>query len=68
MDEIENVCYSLRGAKSAIELLAESLERDKYQSMSAWFIADMMALLLDQLESCLHDVKIIDNMCQKEVL
>lgn len=68
MDEIENVCYSLRGAKSAIELLAESLERDKYQSMSAWFIADMMALLLDQLESCLYDVKVIDNMCQKEVL
>lgn len=68
MDEIENVCYSLRGAKSAIELLAESLERDEYQSMSAWFIADMMALLLDQLESYLDDLKIIDNVCQKDVL
>lgn len=68
MVEIENVCYSLRGAESAIELLAESLDRDEYQSRSAWFIADMMTLLLDQLESYLNDVKTIDNVFQKDVL
>lgn len=68
MVEIENVCYSLRGAESAIELLADSLDRDEYQSRSAWFIADMMTLLLDQLESYLNDVKTIDNVFQKDVL
>lgn len=68
MVEIENVCYSLRGAESAIELLAESLDRDEYQSRSAWFIADMMTLLLDQLEFYLNDVKTIDNVFQKDVL
>lgn len=68
MVEIENVCYSLRGAESAIELLAESLDRDEYQSRSAWFIADMMTLLLDQLEFYLNDVKAIDNVFQKDVL
>lgn len=68
MVEIENVCYSLRGAESAIELLAESLDRDEYQSRAAWFIADMMTLLLDQLEFYLNDVKTIDNVFQKDVL
>lgn len=68
MPDIENICYSLRGAESAIELLAESFDCDEYQCRSAWFIADMLSVLLDQLESYLDNVKTIDNVYQKDVL
>lgn len=68
MYDVDYICYSLRGAESAIELLAESFESDEYQSKAAWFIADMLSYLLDQLDVCLSHEKSIDNVCQKEVL
>jgi len=63
--DIENICFSLRGAESAVELLAESLDTNEYQSRAAWFIADMMNYLLDQLDSCLNG---LDNVSKKDVL
>lgn len=53
--EIEEIFYDLRGVISIVELLAESFENEDYQCRSAWFIAESMSFLVNQLENSLND-------------
>lgn len=53
--EVEEIFYDLRGAISAIELLAESFENEDYQCRSAWFIVNSMSYLVNLLEKSLDN-------------
>lgn len=70
MCNAESVFSELRGAISFVEVLASSLEfleMDKCQSRSAWFIAEVLYTLTDQLELCFYDLKDVGNMNKKEL-
>lgn len=70
MHNAELVFSNLRGAVSSIEVLAcslEFLEMDKCQSRCAWFISEVLYILIDQLEECFNELEDVGNMNENEL-